>query len=121
MGVELFNENKLEEMSQILATYMKLVPTLESKESITLPCGASAEVDNTAYHSILFGGDQLTAARIRGTKELRDTEAKKKDRFEGLIPVIEDWHTRMTLMKVSCYNVCMQATRSILIRSSGNA
>ena len=100
MGVELFNENKLEEMSEILAAYMKMVPIVESTEAIDLPCGASVRVDSTAYHSILFGGDQLTAARIRGTKCLRDTEAKRNDRFEGLIPVVEDWHTRMTLMKV---------------------
>ena len=97
MGVQLLNENKLEEMSEILAAYMKVVPTVESQEQLTLPCGTSVEVDNTAYHSILFGGDQL---RMRGTKDLRDTEERRNDRFEGLIPVIEDWHTRITLMKV---------------------
>ena len=32
---------------------------------------------------------------------LRDTQDKKVDRFEGLVPVIEDWHSRMMFMKVN--------------------
>lgn len=43
---------------------------------------------------------EISWARMRGTQALRDTQAKRKDRFDGLIPVIEDWHARMTLMKV---------------------
>ena len=58
------------------------------------------EFDDTRFHSVLFGGDQLTVTRIRGTQTLRDTQDKAIDRLEGVIPVVEDWHTRMTLMKV---------------------
>ena len=32
---------------------------------------------------------------------LLDTEAKCVDGYEGLCQVVEDWHTRMTLMKVT--------------------
>lgn len=96
----LLNENKLDEMGLILEHYMKLVPTVEAKSHLTLPCGTTREVDDTTFHSILMGGDQLTVARIRGVQALRDTEAKRKDRFEGIIPVVEDWHARMILMKV---------------------
>ena len=40
-------------------------------------------------------------ARIRGVQLLRDTHLKRVERFEGLVPVVEDWHTRMTFMIVS--------------------
>ena len=48
----------------------------------------------------LFGGDQLTAARIRGAISLRCNHPNALERFEGLIPPVEDWHSRMVLMKV---------------------
>lgn len=105
MGVLLLNENKLDEMTEILAKYMKWVPTKPSQGVVTLPNGEVILVDNTSFYQILFGGDQLTVARMRGAQALRDTHDDLEDKFEGLAPVIEDWHARMTLMKVSspCY------------------
>ena len=97
----LHNENKLDEMGKILEQYISLVPALESVQQVVLPNGSEIEIDNTQFHPILFGGDQLTVARIRGTQALRDTHDKPADRFEGIVPVVEDWHTRMTLLKVS--------------------
>ena len=44
----------------------------------------------------MIGGDQLTVARICGTQALCDTHDKAFDRLEGLTPIVEDWHTRMT-------------------------
>ena len=54
-------------------------------------------------YKILLGGDQLiiTVARVRGAQALRMSQDKAKDRLEGVVPVDEDWHARMTLMKVS--------------------
>ena len=31
---------------------------------------------------------------------VRMSQDKAKDRLEGIVPVVEDWHARMTLMKV---------------------
>ena len=101
LGVLLHDENKLEEMSLILTHYMKLVPALVVEGHLTLPQGGVLDFDDTRFFSILFGGDQLTAARMRGTQALRDTQEKCVDRLEGLVPVIEDWHARMALMKVT--------------------
>ena len=70
-------------------------------QQILLPNGSEIEIDNTQFHPILFGGDQLTVARIRGTKVLRDTHDTPSERFEGIVPVVEDWHARMALLKVS--------------------
>ena len=83
---------------------MSLVPTLPSVQQLVLPNGSEIEVDNTKFHSILFGGDQLTVARIRGAKVLRDTHDTPTDRLEGVLPVVEDWHARMTLLKVSLFD-----------------
>lgn len=54
-----------------------------------------------------MGGDQLTVARARGTAALRATHDSPTERLNGIIPVIEDWHVRLTLMKV-----IMQSKRS---------
>ena len=42
----------------------------------------------------------MTVARVRGTQALRQTEDTAVNRLQGLIPVIEDWHARMALVKV---------------------
>ena len=80
---------------------MTLIPTINVDGQLLLPNGSVEEFDDSRFHSILFGGDQLTVARIRGAQSIRATHAKKVDRFEGIVPVIEDWHSRMTFMKVS--------------------
>ena len=100
MGVNLQDENKLEEMSKITEHYMTYVPTVEAKGHLVLP-----NEDSLIQHSFpfFFGGDQLTVVRIHGTQPLRDSHDKLTDRLEGLLPVVEDWHTRMVLMKVSWF------------------
>ena len=77
-------------MSQILAHYMKLVPTCAVEGHHTLPNGSVIDFDDTRFHSILFGGDQLTVARIRATQALCDMQEKRIDRLEGVDPVVED-------------------------------
>ena len=81
---------------------MKLVPTVEAKGHRQLPNGSVLDFEDARFFSILFGGDQLTVAQIRGTQIHRDTHDQRVDCFEGLVPVVNDWHSRMTLMKVSC-------------------
>ena len=100
LGVLLLDENRLDDMGKIMEHYMTLVPTLFSEGQYNLPNGCSLSFDNTRFFPVLFGGDQLTEARMRGTQALRDTQDKPFDRLEGVIPVVEDWHTRMTFLKV---------------------
>lgn len=94
-------------MSQILTHYMKMVPTVEAEGQHTLPNGVNISFDATRFHEILFGGDQLTVARVRGAQAIRDTHDKRVDRFEGLVPVVEVWHARMTFLKVCVCSVNM--------------
>ena len=101
MGVLLYSENKLDEMSKILEHFMQFVATVPKEGRVLLPNGSFLDYDNTRFFRILVGGDQLTAARIRGTQAQRHLQDKAVDRLEGVIPVVEDWHARMALMKVS--------------------
>lgn len=100
MGVQLLNENKLDEMGQIMEKIHTYVPTAAAEGTHTLPSGHQVSFDDSKFHEILFGGDQLTVARARGAQVLRSTHDKAVSRLTGLVPVIEDWHARMTMMKV---------------------
>lgn len=98
----LLNENKVADMSKILEHYhQQYVPTLDAEGHHTLPDGGELTFDDTQFFTIFLGGDQLTVARARGAKALRASHNTPHDRLEGIIPVVEDWHTRMTLMRVS--------------------
>lgn len=68
LGVLLHDENKLDEMGKILDHCMKLVPTLKAVQYVSQSSGSVIDVDNTQFFRILFGGDQLTVARMRGTQ-----------------------------------------------------
>lgn len=101
LGFLLHNENKLDKMSEILTHCMTLVPTLLLEGHHTLPNSSIIDIDDTRFHELLIGGDQLTVARICGAQAIHATHDKHAECFEGLVPVVEDWHARMTLMQVS--------------------
>ena len=114
MGVQLKNENKLEEMADILEGFHKYVPNHASEGNIVLPDGHTRNVDNTWFHKLLVGGDQLTVARVRGATALRSAHSKSIHRLAGVTPVVEDWHARMTLMKVNTQTACGVKVCSLL-------
>lgn len=100
LGVLLFNENKIHEMCQILDKLHDYVPSINSSKTVIRDERAII-IDDYKCAKILMGGDQLTVARIRGAVSIRANEEARKDRLEGIIPVVEDWHTRQVLMQVS--------------------
>jgi len=53
------------------------------------------------YHQILFRGDQLTVCHACGAQSARCHDDATEEKFESLLPTVEDWYARMTLMKVS--------------------
>lgn len=87
-------------MAKILEEFHSYIPTIPSTEIVTLEDGTTRAVDNSHFFHILMGGDQLTVARARGTAALRVTHDTPTERLSGIVPVIEDWHARLTLMKV---------------------
>lgn len=52
---------------------------------------------------ILTGGDQLTVARSRSCQRIRSNSTRGKERLEGLVPIVEDWHAKVSLLGVSTW------------------
>ena len=87
-------------MCQIMDSLHQYVLSISKDITVDLPDGHSINYKDVDMWETLFGGDQLTAARIRGAISIRANHPTTLQRLEGLIPTVEDWHTRMTLMKV---------------------
>ena len=85
-------------MCHILANLQKYCPNKPSIKEFVLPNGECHKITNK---DILFGGDQLTCVRARTAKWLRSSHDKAEDALQGIIPVVEDWHSRMCLLRVS--------------------
>jgi len=103
LGVILKNEAHLGEMCNILGDLSKYVPS---------NCGYAEEHLSQVMHpsqcqimQLLLFGDQLTVERARGAMVLRSLHEHAINRLEGFVPVIADWHARMTLVKVNCSTV----------------
>ena len=101
LGVQLKNENVLEEMVDIMTEAQKYVPTISKLLQIEVAGESTVTVKADHFHNILFGGDQLTVARARGAQHVRENSVDGVGRLEGLVPVCEDWHARVTLQSVS--------------------
>ena len=97
----LLNENKSDEMIEILRYLHKYVPVIEREQEILIPSqDKSISRTNTVQHRLIFGGDQLTVARVRGAQLAMCNGSTPVQRLEGLIPVIQDWHTEVILTEV---------------------
>ena len=102
LGIQLLNEMKVDEMCKILEGLHHYVPSIYTDESTTLPNGEELSFKEVRMWDTLFGGDQLTVAHARGSIAIRANHPDANERLEGLVPTVEDWHLRMTFMKVFC-------------------
>lgn len=102
LGILPKSETKHEDMIAIRDELHKYVPTHITTETIE-DAHTSAEVTVCMdhFHHVFFGGDMLTAKRARGAQRIRENSNRGRDRLEGLVPVVEDWHTKMCLVCVS--------------------
>ena len=57
-------------------------------------------VNCECMHKVLFGGDQVTVARARSGQMGRRNEVTPTQQLRGLVPIVEDWHARMTFLEV---------------------
>ena len=117
------NENRLDEMVDILATLHKYVPLHEvttqpeetqekelttlseetQEEELTTLSEETQEKELTVIetlHKIIFGGDLLTAVRAKGAQQIRQNSEHPVGWLEGFIPVAEDWHAKVALLEV---------------------
>ena len=76
-------------------------PLSETTELHYIPSiDKTVEVTSARGRPILFGGDQLTVARARGAQKAKVNSTSPSSRLEGLVPMIEDWHSKVVLLKV---------------------
>ena len=96
------NENKTDDMVDILCHLHQYVPMQKESERVTVPGGdgEEEEVVSESLHHILIGGDQLTAERVRGAQNVRQNSTHASGRLEGFIPVSEDWHAGVCFLQV---------------------
>ena len=85
---------------------------------VTLPNEDNFEDVKDVFHHILLGGNQLTVARARGSIAVREDYDSSKQRLDGLLPTVEDWHAKQCLLKVwlacttiSCGHIAMFCCR----------
>lgn len=66
------NENKGDEVVEIMSNLHQYVPTVKYVGDCFIPStGVTAQVSKASLHPIIIGGDQLTAARARGAKKAK--------------------------------------------------
>ena len=95
------NENRGEEMVDILSTLHSYVPMLESTRTVVVPSlDEHTEVHEARSFPIPLHGDYLTAARARSAKRVKISEDSPSKRFDGLVPASADWHTKLKALSV---------------------
>lgn len=101
LGVLLKNENKGDDMVEIMQHLHQYVPAVEYAKTVYLTSTREElQVSQVNLKKILFGGDQLTAARGRGAKRARANSLSGITRLDGIIPCAEDWHVKLNLLDV---------------------
>ena len=90
-------------MSAILTHLHQYVPCITYTESKTYSNGETETIEKAKIHSILLGGDQLTAARARHSIKAKLNSQTPEKQLIGIIPVMEDWHTKANFLGVSTH------------------
>ena len=102
LGILLKNENKYEDMIDILDHCHRYVPGKIYTHHVTVPGGESdISFEDKHLLTILCGGDQLSAVRARGSKSIRQNSDTSEQRLDGLLPISEDWHGKVVFLEVS--------------------
>ena len=101
LGILPLNENKTDEMVKILKhVHDNYIPFKEYTEEKTISSGETVTITRAKQHKILFGGAQLTAARMRNAQQARANNDLPSDAFPGIVPVAEDWHVKANFLGV---------------------
>ncbi len=95
------SENKYEDMIDIMEHVHKYVPAIRTSEEVIIPStGEHVRTESVDFHPVIFGGDQLTVKRARGSQKIRSNSTDEAEKLEGLLPLAEDWHTKVCLLEV---------------------
>lgn len=100
LGIVLKNENKRDEMVEIMSHLHQYVPAISSTQEVTISTGETVQKERTVLHPILVGGDQLTVARARAAIKAKVNSQTAVKQLSGIVPVIEDWHAKANFLGV---------------------
>ena len=98
LGIIMKNENVTDEMIDILQDLSQYVPHKQVNQD-----AINEGPPTVNYHNILFGGDQVTAARARSAIRMHQNSETESGKLKGFIPIVEDWHAKVALLGVSTY------------------
>ena len=99
---------KHSDMLDILQHLQKYVPSITKQAEIAMHTGEPLVVDVIDHHEILLGGDLLSSFRAREVQRIMEFSDQPSLRCDGLLPISEDWHTRLCLLEVSYnYELCL--------------
>ena len=101
LEIQFKDENKTEDMVEIMAELQQYVPMVEVLKDVYVPnIDKTVQVVETLSHPIEFAGDQKMAARGRGAQKAKTHKSSLSGRLAGLVPVAADWHTKVKLLDV---------------------
>ena len=115
LGVVFKNENKLDEMVDIMDHLNQYVPTEVTHTTVQIPGRAPKRMQIDTMHKVLVGGDQLTVARMKGAKSMREDSQHDAGRLDGFIPVVEDWHTKVCLLEVRLFMLLLCCSMAMYV------
>ena len=101
LGILLKNENKSDEMAEILAHLHQYIPTKPCTDKVVLNQGKVIQVPPDRAYPTIVGGDQLTAARTMAAIKNKSNSQHPVQRLDGIIPAVEDWHAKGNFFGVS--------------------
>lgn len=91
-------------MIDIMSHLYQYVPSKECTNLVYIPStNEFVQKESALVHQQLFGGDQLTVARARGAITAMANNPTAQTRLEGVVPVVEDWHTVVILLQVHIF------------------
>lgn len=101
-------------MIEILTQLHQYVPQYTYHEEREISNGTVEKIVKANMRQILLGGDQLTAARSRSSIKAKMNSQTPSKQLLGIIPVVEDWHTKANFLGVSL--VLYGITHSVTIK-----
>lgn len=112
LGIIRKNENIVDDMCTIMDQIQTYAPSIsKTKQAFSKDGDVVAEIEDTNFHKILIGGDQLTVTRCRGAAAARSDHRTSLECLRGLVPVSEDWHAKRIFLMVNIelfvYFVCI--------------
>ena len=105
------SETSHEDMIAIMEHFQQYVPLETETSTVDVEGIGEKEIHADRFHHVLFGGDQLTAKRARGSQYVRSNSLRGKERLEGLKPVVEDWHTKVLVCEGNVWYMYMYVCR----------